>query len=83
MSASFTLPFDLVVASDGSIYVLDSNNYAKNIRKLSNSGSGWTVSTVNAGNQGASCNFYIMSITYPVGLAIGSADELYCACPIL
>ena len=66
---------EMVVASDGSVYVIDPNNYAKNIRKLSNpGGSDWVVSTVNTGLSG-SCN--ANDVTYPKGLGIGLADELY------
>jgi hypothetical protein len=65
----------VVVNSDGALYVSDSNS--KLIRKLTNTATGWQVTTVSSGAGLVDCNSSPMVVTNPMNLGIGSAGELY------
>lgn len=77
-NARFYYPFGVAVDSLGRLYVADTYNYT--IRRIVPAGTNWVVSTLAglAGAQGtANASNSVARFTYPQGLAVDSATNLY------
>jgi sugar lactone lactonase YvrE len=76
--ARFNGPTGLAVGVDGSVYVADRNNCS--IRKLTESGGVWTVTTIAGGTPGYNDGVGSQAqFLYPVALAVNAAGVLYVA----
>lgn len=75
-AASFSVPFDVTVGADGTIYVLDHGNHA--VRKVSTAGVVTTLAGKGTrGNVDGSSAVALMN--FPSGLAVDSAGNVYVA----